>query len=198
MNTKDFYRHIRQNFDPILIPHGFTSEESNNCCYSREISPEVYHIICPSMLSGKSKYDINVFATSPIIQVDFLDSFPDELELVSFPNCYLSNERGVGRYAKQYFCKNPDAFINSFKRDVGPALENYAIPYLDSIRTFSDVIPTITNDFMMGAALLHVGRKAEAKAYIEREIARLSRLARDPLGEVERGLSFQRSLLDRL
>jgi hypothetical protein len=66
---------------------------------------------------------------------------------------------------------------------------------LDKIATMEDLIPTIRYGGMMSGALLHLGKIAEARWHIEAEIARLSRLPHDKLGQVERALAFQRELL---
>ena len=198
MTRTEFKRLIRANFDPILIPHGFSCEGSKRCVYWRKVSDEIYHIISPDALRALDRYDINVYATSPLIEEGFFDKFPDWVPYTNGDFGYLSPERGVGDYQKLYFCGNPDAFMTSFKRDTAPALLNIAIPYLDKLQTVEDLIPTIRPSGMMGAALLHVGRAAEAKHYIESEIRRLSALPRDKLGQVERGLAFQQGLLAKL
>lgn len=188
-------RLIRANFDPLLTPHGFSCESSKRCVYWRKVSDEIYHIISPDALRRVDRYDINVYATSPLILADFLEKFPDWIPYTNSNYGYLSPESGVGDYQKLYFCGNPDAFMTSFNRDVAPALTNIAIPYLDEIQSMKDLIPTIRPGGMMGAALLNVGRIAEAKWHIESEISRLSKLPLDKLGQVERALAFQRELL---
>ena len=198
MTKTEFKRAIRINFDPILTPHGFSCEGSTRCCYWRKASDEIYHIISPSMRRYGDRYDITVYATSPLIYEDFSANFPDWVPYTNGNHGYLSPEDGISSYAKAYFCNNPDAFMTSFKRDTAPALTNIAIPYLDKIQTMQDLMPTISAPGMMGAALLHVGRAAEAKHYIESEIRRLSALPRDKLGQVERGLAFQQGLLAKL
>ena len=195
MTKAEFLRLIRANFDPILAPHGFSCEGSKRCVYWRKVSDEIYHIISPSALRRVDRYDINVYATSPLIEEDFFDKFPDWLPFTNGDVGYLSPERGVGDYQKLYFCGNPDAFMTSFQRDTAPALVEIAIPYLDRIQNMGDLIPTIRLGGMMGAALLHVGRIAEAKRYIESEIKRLSDLPLDELGQVKRALTFQHELL---
>ena len=198
MTKTELMRIIRVNFDPILTPRGFSCEGSTRCCYWRKASDEIYHIISPSMLRHGDRYDITVYATSPLIYKDFSINFPDWVPYTNGNNGYLSPEDGVSDYQKLYFCGNPDAFMTSFKRDAGPALINIAIPYLDKIQTMEDLIPTIQPGGMMGAALLHTGRTAEAKRYIESEIKRLSELPLDKLGQVERALAFQQELLAKL
>ena len=79
MTKTEFKRLIRANFDPILVPHGFSCEESKRCVYWRKVSEEIYHIISPDALRRVDRYDINVYATSPLIEVDFYDKFPDEI-----------------------------------------------------------------------------------------------------------------------
>lgn len=197
MTKSDFRQLIRTSFDPILTPHGFSCEGSKRCAYWRKASDEIFHFISPDLLRGRDRYDVVVYASSPQIYEDFWDRFPDWVPFTSGNNGYLSPEDGISDYQKLYFCGNPDAFMTSFKRDTAPALANIAIPYLDKIQTMEDLIPTIRPGGMMGAALLHVGRTAEAKRYIDREIKRLSELPLDKLGQVERGLAFQRQLLER-
>jgi hypothetical protein len=198
MTKAEFKRLIRANFDPILTPHGFSCEGSKRCVYWRKVSDEIYHIISPDALRRVDRYDVVVYATSPVIEEDFFDKFPDWVPYTNGDVGYLSPERGVGDYQKLYFCGNPDAFMTSFKRDTAPALANIAVPYLDKIQTMEDLIPTIRPGGMMGAALLRVGRTVEAKRYIESEIKRLSELPHDKLGQVERALAFQRELLAKL
>ena len=194
MTKAEFKRLIRTSFDPILTPHGFSCEGSKRCAYWRKASDEIYHFISPDALRGGDRYDVVVYASSPQIYGDFWDRFPDWVPYTNGNNGYLSPEDGISDYQKLYFCGNPDAFMTSFKRDTGPALINIAIPYLDKIQTMEDLIPTIQPGGMMGAALLHVGRMAEAKRFIEGEIKRLSALPLDKLGQVERALAFQREL----
>jgi hypothetical protein len=198
MTKTEFKRLIRTNFDPILTPHGFSCERSALCCYWRKTSDEIYHIVSPSILRHGERYDIVVYATSPLIYEDFERNFPDWIPSTNGNNGYLSPEEGVGDYQKLYFCRNPDAFMTSFNRDAAPALVNIAIPYLNRIQTFEDLIPTIRPGGMMGAALLQVGRTAEAKQFIENEIKRLSELPLDELGQVERALAFQSDLLAKI
>lgn len=198
MTRTEYKRLIRANFDPILAPHGFSCDGSKRCVYWRKTSNEIVHVIAIDAMQNATRYQILVFATSAIIESDFESRFPDDLHVVNAPKGYLSPEDGVSDYQKLYFCGNPDAFMNSFKRDAAPALINIAIPYLDKIQTIEDLIPTIRPGGMMGAALLHVGRTAEAKRYIEGEISRLLTLPLDKLGQVERALVFQRGLLAKL
>ncbi len=195
MTKTEFKRLVRINFDPLLNSHGFSCKDSKRCVYWRKAPNDIYHIISPDVLRGGERYDVVVYASSPVIYGDFWDRFPDWIPYTNGNNGYLSPEEGVGDYQKLYFCRNPDAFMNSFKRDVAPALMNIAIPYLDKIQTIEDLIPTIRPSGMMGAALLQVGRTAEAKQLIENEIKRLSELPLDKLGQVERALEFQSGLL---
>jgi hypothetical protein len=198
MTKTEFKRMIRANFDPILLPHGFSCKKSTHCCYWRKISDTIYHIISPSILRRGERYDIVVYASSPLIHEDFYKKFPDWIHYTNGDYGYLSPEYGIGSYQKLYFCSNPNAFMTSFKRDAAPGLANIAVPYLDKIQTMEDLIPTIRPGGMMGAALLHTGRTAEAKRYIENEIKRLSELPLDKLGQVERALVFQRELLAKV
>lgn len=198
MTKTEFKRIIRTNFDPILTPHGFSCEGSKRCAYWRKASDDIYHIISPDILRSGERYDIVVYASSPLIYGDFWDRFPDWIPYTNGSNGYLSPEDGVSDYQKLYFCGNLDAFMNSFKRDAAPALASVAIPYLDKIQTIEDLIPTIRDGGMMGAALLQVGRTTEAKQRIESEIMRLSELPLDKLGQVERALAFQLDLLAKI
>jgi hypothetical protein len=198
MTRAEFKRFVRSNFDPILIPQGFSCGGILNVIYWRKVGGEIFHLIAVSALQQNTRYQIMVFGSSPIIEDDFESRFPNDLHIVNAPTCYLSPEDGVSDYQKLYFCGNPDAFMTSFKRDTAPALANIAIPYLDKIQTMEDLIPTIRPGGMMGAALLHVGRTVEAKRYVESEIRRLSGLPLDKLGQVERALAFQQELLAKL
>lgn len=195
MKIQEFNRTIRTYFDPILIPHGFSCEGSKRCVYWRKVSDEIFHLISPDLLRGGDRYDITVYVSSPLIYGDFWKNFPDWIPYTNGNNGYLSPEEGVADYQKLYFSRNQEAFESSFNRDASPALNKIAIPYLDRIQTIEGVIPIIRSGGMLGAALLHVGRTAEAKQYIESEIARLSALPLDTLGQVERALTFQRELL---
>jgi hypothetical protein len=197
MKRAEYLRMIRTNFDPILLPHGFSCEGSKRCAYWRKISDDIFHIISPDALRRMERYDINVFATSPFIHEEFFDLIPDGLPYTNGGFGYLSPEEGVGRYQKLYFCANPDAFIRSFRRDTIPALVNFALPYLEKIKTMEDLIPTIRGDSMLGAALVHVGKLAEARPFIENTIKQLTTQPRDKFGKTHLALEFQMDLLKK-
>jgi len=193
----EFLQLIKDNFGPILLPRGFSPEGSKQGVFWRKSGDDIYHIISPSRDRSMDRYSVAVYASSPIVYGDFWTYFPD-LNLLNGGSGYLSPEHGISDYKKMFFCRNPEAFATSFNRDTAPALLNIALPYLDDITDMNDLIPTIRDCGMMGPALLHVGRHAEAKSRIESEIRSLERLPRDNLGQVERAISFQRNLLERL
>lgn len=98
MTKTEFKRLIRANLDPILSPHGFSCDGSTRCCYWRKASDEIFHIISPSILRHGERYDIVVYATSPIIYEDFERNFPDWIPYTNGNNGYLSPQEGVGGY----------------------------------------------------------------------------------------------------
>lgn len=195
MTKAEFKRLARTHFDPGLVPHGFSTEGSKHSFYWRKISDDIYHFIFASPLRRLDRFDINVFASSSFIHPDFWDRFPDELPFPNGGQGYLS-ENGVGDYQKLYFCRNEEAFLISFNRDVRVQLIDYALPYLDRIKTLEELIPTIRAKGMIGPALYHIGRVDEARPYIEKEIIRLSKAPSDEYGQIEKSLSFYRGLLN--
>lgn len=174
MTPKQFDKNAPKLFRPVLEPFGFSTEGSQHCTYHRKSeSGEVYHFVLPDLGSRGAWYDIKVFGASPLLDPLFAEKFPDEVGIPSDSFCYLS-ERGISLDQGQFNCKSDENFVARFEKTVRDLLINKAVPYLDEIRTFEDLIPTIKHPLFLGVGLHQIGHVDEARPLLEQQRERLS------------------------
>lgn len=195
MNENQFDMIARKTFGALLSGKGFSCEKSRYCCFYRETRGGVFHFVLPDIARGGAWYDVRVFASSPEIDPDFEASFPDDLGIPSGLFSFLNPKSGVGPDQKQFHCRTEEGFLRGFA-DVGDALIEKAVPYLDKIQSLSDLIPYIVADVYRGIALHRAGQTEIARPLLEREFERLSSI-QDPTPKVERWLCAIQSLLGR-
>lgn len=131
MTARQFYKAIKSSYGPILEPRGFTTTESKRANFTRWISKDVCHVFCFGRTRGLDRYHTWCFATSPLIEQDFDTRFPDSLSVVMNP--YVLDPIDIISIEQcRFFCKNEDAFLTSFNRDVRPILGK-AVDFLDTI-----------------------------------------------------------------
>lgn len=189
MKEKQFDLLAREHFGLILKPKGFGVERSKYCAFYRQASNDIYHVIMPDISSDGTWFDIRVFATSPLIEPQFEELFPDGVGIPSDSFSLLHPKFGVGARQQKFRCKTEDGFVRNFNSEVVPALESKALPYLDGINNLKDLIPHIRRDFYLGAALWVIGEQEQARELLLAEKTRLSRIA-DESGRVSSLLSY--------
>ncbi len=186
---------IKTCFGPTLEPYGFTTKNSRRGVYWKETGNGIYHFIAPERSNRLNGYKILIFASSSMIVDRWEEKFPDSLPLVNPLNGYLSSSEGVGSFAQYFFAANKDAFENCFNREVSAALNRYAIPYLESIRSFNDLANVLPHTGMRGAALLHAGIGEEGRKLLLTAISGLSKLPADKWGHRDSEIRFYREKL---
>ena len=147
MTKRQFDKLARELFAGVLNPHGFTCDDSNRCTFVRCVNNDVFHIILPDPGTRCAWYDINVFPTSPRFHDDFDDVFPDELEFTLDSWSKLSETAGIGLDQQQFNCKYESNMRNRFNKTVVGLLEQVAIPFLDTIKTYEDILPHLRGPF---------------------------------------------------
>lgn len=194
MKEKQFDLLVKENFGRILKPHGFSSDLSKYSTFYREVSDNIYHVIMPDLSADGSWFDIRVFATSSVIEPDFSGRFPDEIGVPSDSFSLLHPRFGVGARQQKYRCKTEEGFVRNFNKDVMPALEDKAIPYLDEINSLKDLATHVRRDFYLGATLWHIGENEKATELLMAEKSRLSSIE-DDTGRVSSLLSYIDNIL---
>jgi hypothetical protein len=183
MTPTKFDALARRYFGELLEPKGFSCIGSEATTFYRHVSPDIVHFVLIDLSSGGSWYDVKVFASSPKIEPEFKDRFPDSVGVPSGSLCYLHPSSGVGPDQKRYSCKTEQDFVRVFNSEVAPALDAKGIPYLDRIISIDSLLPFIHHDFYLGVALWHAGDKEQAKQVLAKEARRLEQI-RDPTGRV--------------
>lgn len=194
MKENQFDALARRYFGEVLIPFGFTCEESRYANFYRQVSEDIVHFIIPDLGGGGAWYDVKVFASSPKIEPQFYERFPDDIGIPSGSLSFLHPATGVGSDQKRFHCKTEDGFARGFLSEVESALRNKALPYLDGIVSLESLIPKIRHDLYLGAALWHSGDKTAARPLLLREAERLSSI-KDETGRIATLLTYLQQLL---
>lgn len=147
LTHKQFDRLARELFGDVLAPHGFSCDASKRCTFTRQMSDRVYHIIMPDPLRRIPWYDINVFPTSPAFHEDFNERFPDDLGVTLDSGGKLSETAGIGMDQQLFNCACESNMRNGFEKTVAGLLESVAIPFLDGIRSYEDILPHLRGPF---------------------------------------------------
>jgi hypothetical protein len=137
LSARQFYKAIKGSYGPILEPRGFSTKESKRANFTRWVSKDICHVFCFGRTRDLSRYHAWCFATSPLIQEDFETRFPDSLNAVMVPYV-LDPTDIVSVEQRPLFCKNEDAFLTCFNRDVRPILGR-AVDFLDTIMKLDDL-----------------------------------------------------------
>ncbi len=193
MTPKKFDALAKRYFGELLEPKGFSCSGSEASTFYRHVPPDIVHFILVDLGSGGSWYDVKVFASSPKIEPEFENKFPDSVGVPSGSLCYLHTSSGVGPDQKRYSCKTEEDFVRVFSSEVAPAIDAKAIPYLDRISSIQSLLPFIRHDFYLGIALWHAGDKEQAKSVLTKEAQRLEKI-QDPTGRVAALLKHINSL----
>ena len=143
MKEKQFDLLAKEHFGLILEPIGFSVERSRYSTFHRQASDDIYHVIMPDLSSDGTWFDIRVFATSPLIEPQFDKLFPDDVGIPSDSFSLLHPKFGVGARQQKFRCKTEEGFVRNFNKEVVPALESKALPYLDGINSLNDLMPYI-------------------------------------------------------
>ena len=120
-------------------PLGFSCSASKGCTFYRRINSDLFHFVLLDSLTRSSKFDVKVFAHSPLLEGEWSAKFPDDLGIPTGSLSYLHSQNGVGPDQQLYFCKTIDVFSHDFEARVKPALLKFAIPYLDRIGSVYDI-----------------------------------------------------------
>ncbi len=148
MTLSEFKKLSKEYIGDYLQEFGFSCEGSKHALYNRKYSDDVYHFIWPQLNSHGTWFDVMVFAHSPKILEGFYDKFQDNLEVTSDVFSFLHPITGVGRDQKIYRCNYKEGFIRNFNQVAKPAIEKFALPYLDGIVTVEDVLNKIPDHFI--------------------------------------------------
>jgi len=157
-------------FGELLRPLGFEEhaiEDSGGHFVMRRVAtPELYHDIGPALVVAGDRLEVWAYPTSPIFGL--LDPEPDHAGIIPGMPHFLSRRDGVGWTPQTWPCETKEELSQVFETDIKPLILNRAIPFLDTIRTVADILPLLqpdpTGEWFKGLALLHCGRKEEAKA----------------------------------
>ena len=147
LTKRQFHKLARELFGNVLKPHGFSCSESRNCTFVRQISNDVFHIILPDPGAQCAWYDINVFPTSPKFYDDFVVKFPDDLGFTLDSWSKLCETAGIGMDQQQFNCKYESNMRNRFEKTVIALLEDVAVPFLDTIQTYEEILPHLRGPF---------------------------------------------------
>ena len=147
ITKRQFDRIACELFGTMLSPHGFSCEDSMHCTFVRKISEDVLHIVLPDIGTRCAWYDVNVFPTSPRFYDDFAQTYPDNLGFTLDSWSKLSETAGVGMDQQRFNCKYESNMRNRFAQTVAGLLENVAVPFLDRIRTYNDILPLLRGPF---------------------------------------------------
>lgn len=146
LTTRRFDALARELFGEVLVPRGFTCEGSRHCTFSRKLDGDVFHVVMPVPLRRTVWYEVVVFPTSPRLQSDFHERFPDDLGFTLDIWSRVS-EAGVGAQTKQFPCKYESSFKRGFENDVRRLLEQVAIPFLDTFQDYASILPHLRGPF---------------------------------------------------
>jgi hypothetical protein len=176
MTAKEFDALAKETFGNSLTPLGFTCQGSSRCTFYRKLDNDVYHFVMPDIGSRGAWYDLKVFPHSPDIDPLFQQRFPDDLGIPTDSWCYLSESDGVSITQQHFHCKTEEGFRREFTKKVSQLFIRVGIPYLNRFESVEDVLPVIRHSSFLGFALLHVGRRVEALAALNKEKERLQLL----------------------
>src|SRR5262249_20383236 len=143
LSSKQFLRLARRAFGDVLEPAGFSCDASKFCTFYRRVAEDVYHFIRPVRSFRLPQYDLWVFPHSPKLERRFLEKFPEELGPPTDVWCKLDPTEGVGLSQAWYWCRTEQGFLRDFRERVGPAMTKHALPFLDRIRCYEDMVPLI-------------------------------------------------------
>lgn len=142
ISTAKRYKLIKQCFGSALELEGFSTEDSKQSVFWRKTDGNIYHYITAWKSLRSPKYDIMVFAYSPLLDEDFESKHPDNIGCPI--NGHLHSKFGVGMQSEQLFCRSEEGFIRDFDKRGAQMLVEYAVPFLDKIQTIDDLAPLIT------------------------------------------------------
>ena len=142
ISTAKRYKLIKQCFGSVLEPKGFSTQDSKQSVFWRKTEGGIYHYITAWKSMRSPKYDIMVFAHSPLLDEDFDSKHPDNIGCPS--NGHLHSKSGVGMRGEQLFCRSEEGFIRDFEKRGVQMLVEHAVPFLDKIQTIDDLAPLIT------------------------------------------------------
>lgn len=148
LTHRQFDKLARELFAAVLGPHGFSCASSQRCTFTRQINADVYHVILPDPGTRCAWYDVNVFPTSPRFHDDFDARFPDDLGFTLDVWSRLSETAGIGPDRQQFNCKHESNMRDRFQKTVAGLLERVAIPFLDGIQTYEDMLPHLRGPFV--------------------------------------------------
>lgn len=195
MKNTQFDKLGRKYFGELLEPYGYSCEKSRLCTFYKQVSDDIYHVIVPDLRMSGTTFIVVVYATSPLIEPEFANLFPDDLGITSGLGSSLHVKRGIGVSQTHFRCNKKEGFIRNFTKQAAPAILKHALPFLEKNTTLEEMIPHIHDDFYMGMALWHTGKRDEAVKLLKPERDRLSGLEKDAEGSVIRAIKFLDNLL---
>ena len=143
ISTAKRYKLIKQCFGSVLESEGFTTVGSKHSVFWRRTDGNVYHYVTAWKAMRSPKYDIMVFAYSPLLDDEFESKHPDNIGCAI--NGYLHSKFGVGMRNAQLFCRSEEGFTRDFEKRGRQKLTQYAVPFLDKIQTIEDLAPLVTS-----------------------------------------------------
>ena len=185
MQSREFYRLFNKLLPPVLEPHGFVKDGSKKATFYRQTEGQVYHIITPWLTGRGGKwFDIKVLATSPLIEINFSEEFPDYLGMPPNRMTGLKSD-GMALSASHVFRGNKsEGLIRNFNNHAKPAILKYAVPYLDDIQNLTHLRRNMmvgNHDLSYGLALWHTGKKRKARSILLIERTKFNRYLEDAL-----------------
>jgi hypothetical protein len=147
LSTKQFYRIASRAFGDVLEPAGFTNVASKTCTFYRQKGTDIWHVIRPVRSFRLPQYDLWVFPHSPRIEPQFQEKLPDDLSPPTDVWCKLHPTEGVGLSQEWYWCRTEEGLLRDFANRVKPALLRHALPFLDRICTYEDLLPLIRSRY---------------------------------------------------
>jgi hypothetical protein len=143
ISTAKRYSLIKQCFGVVLEPHGFTTQGSKTSVFWRKTEGGIYHYVVAWRALRSPKYDIMVFAHSPLLADEYSDRHPDQIGCPI--SGYLHGKHGVGMRSEQLFCRTEEGLLRDFEKRGKDMLIQHAIPFLNNIETLEDLAPLINS-----------------------------------------------------
>lgn len=143
MTPTKFRKLSLEYFGGFLFDLGFEVQTKYGPTYFKANENDVYHFIMPQTNRRGDWFDVMIFANSPKINPKFEAYFENGIDVPSDNNSYLHPVEGIHWRQKCYKCGREEDFINSFNKEVLPALQTFALPYLEKINTVSDLVKTV-------------------------------------------------------
>ena len=193
MTPKAFDKLARDHFSETLVPLGFSCEKSSTCTFYRASGNGIWHIVMPDLGTRGAWYDVKVFPCCESLEPLFTKDFPDELGVPTDSFCYLSS-KGVGHSQEQFNCKSEENFRNRYQRTVGPLLVQFAVPYLDQIRSLEEMVPVIRSPLYRATAMFLVNKNDETREMVQQQRVRFQGMGNEEAVVAVR--DFLDSLLD--